>query len=70
MNLRDAIALTGFFLGILLHLFLLSAFLKRRRKSAFELALLFLIAALLVWFSGNFLRFDGTWTIGVGGAAP
>jgi len=55
MNLLDAIALTGFFLGILLHLFLFSAFLKRRRKSIFELALLFLIGALLVWFSGNFL---------------
>ncbi len=55
MNLLDAIALTGFFLGILLHLFLFSAFLKRRRKSAFELALLFLMGALLVWFSGNFL---------------
>ncbi len=55
MNLLDAIALTGFFLGILLHLFLFSAFLKRRRKSVFEIALLFLIGALLVWFSGNFL---------------
>ncbi|MFB3905307.1 MAG: ATP-binding protein [Acidobacteriota bacterium] len=55
MNLLDAIALAGFFLGVLLHLFLLSAFLKRRRKSTFELVLLFLIGALLVWFSGNFL---------------
>jgi len=55
MNLLDAVALTGFFLGILLHLFLFSAFLKRRRKSIFEVGLLFLIGALLVWFSGNFL---------------
>jgi signal transduction histidine kinase len=55
MNLLDAIALTGFFLGILLHLFLFSALLKRRRKSIFEVSLLFLIGALLVWFSGDFL---------------
>lgn len=55
MKLLDAIRLTGFFLGILLHLFLFSAFLKRRRKSAFEVTLLFLMGALLVWFSGNFL---------------
>jgi signal transduction histidine kinase len=55
MALQDMVGLVGFFLGILLHLFLFSAFLRRRRKSSFELMLLFLIGGLLVWFSGNFM---------------
>ncbi|HXK58663.1 MAG TPA: hypothetical protein PLP42_02110 [Acidobacteriota bacterium] len=55
MNLLNALALAGFFLGILLHLFLFSAFLKRRRKSVFELALLSLVGALLLWFGGSFI---------------
>ena len=55
MTVRDAIGLAGFFLGILIHLFMFSAFLKRRRKSAFDAALLRLIGALLVWFAGNFV---------------
>jgi signal transduction histidine kinase len=55
MTLRDAVGLVGFFLGILLHLFMFSAFLRRRPRSAFEVALLRLLGALVLWFTGNFL---------------
>jgi signal transduction histidine kinase len=55
MTLHDMVGFVGFFLGILLHLFLFSAFLRRRRKSSFEIMLLFLTGALVLWFGGNFV---------------
>jgi signal transduction histidine kinase len=46
---------TGFFLGIVLHAFLLWVVLRRRSRGSFERLLLVLLGALLVWFAGNFL---------------
>jgi signal transduction histidine kinase len=46
--------LVGFFVGIVLHVFLLQVVLKRR-KQTLERVLLLLLGGLLVWYAGNFV---------------
>lgn len=47
--------LAGFFLGIVLHAFLVRVVLRRRPRAEFERLLLILNGALLAWFAGNFV---------------
>ncbi|GAB4108371.1 MAG: hypothetical protein Kow001_05230 [Acidobacteriota bacterium] len=48
--------LAGFFLGVLVHTFLLWVVWRRRPRTSFERLLAVLLAALVVWFSGNFIN--------------
>ena len=54
-SLAVPFGLTGYFAGILLHLFLIGVVLERRRHSKPRLPLLFLLSSLLVWYGCNFL---------------
>ena len=54
-SLAVPFGLTGYFAGILLHLFLIGVVLERRRHSRPRLPLLFLLTSLLVWYGCNFL---------------
>ena len=54
-SLAVPFGLTGYFAGILLHLFLIGVVLERRRQSKPRLPLLFLLSSLLVWYGCNFL---------------
>ena len=54
-SLAVPFGLTGYFAGILLHLFLIGVVLERRRHSKPRLPLLFLLSSLLVWYACNFL---------------
>ncbi|UCF35387.1 MAG: hypothetical protein JSU96_11080 [Acidobacteriota bacterium] len=47
--------LVGFFIGVLLHVFLLSIVVKRPRKERFEKVLIALLLALLTWYAGSFV---------------
>jgi signal transduction histidine kinase len=49
--------LIGFFIGVVLHLFLLSVVVRRRKKKKDSLGqiLIYLLGALLIWYSGNFI---------------
>lgn len=48
-------ALVGFFLGIVLHVFLFMVVAKSRQKGRFRLVLFCLLSGLLAWYAGNFL---------------
>lgn len=54
-SLVTAFGLAGFFVGLVLYLFLLTLVLQRREKRALEYGLTALLASLLVWYSGNFV---------------
>lgn len=48
-------ALVGFFLGIVLHVFLFTVVAKSRQKGRFRFVLFCLLSGLLAWYAGNFL---------------
>lgn len=57
MSYEALLGLIGFFVGIVLHVFLLSIVLKRRsrKKDALGRTLISLLVGLLLWYSGNFV---------------
>ncbi len=54
MDTASLFGLVGFFLGIVLQIFLLLLVLKRKRRT-FETLLISLLTGLLVWYTGNFV---------------
>jgi len=57
MSYETLLGLIGFFLGVVLHVFLLSIVVRRRRKKKDSLGrtLFYLLIGLLFWYAGNFV---------------